>query len=357
MPVSVTSDVSRWPLPAVRREQAGEGVVAIFDWPPASPVYYQERHRYDALQSDYMTLINRATGDYTSTECNVDYAAWATLVELLEARKRSEELDRLLTVAYKNLRTWDRRVGPDPVIVAEFKTQRGLFATALGGRVADAASPCRTRMIPSAHRPPQRLRFHQLRVTQGAVPAFDRRALGFERQAHYWGSPIGREPRATPASPSATSPSGASKTTRLSRTSTSGPRRACGRPVFHLRCDGRSSRHQAPDRLMGTSVRNRRTGHWWRNLGDSANDAALHTGRLTRPWTKHRHHGRSKFRSVNVGPTLCWRQAGGDAGAHDTGRMERRQDRAGCMTASPRTSAYGADWQRGLARQRAGAAP
>lgn len=126
VPTSVTGDISRSPINGVRREQAGDGVLAVFDSPPNHPVYYQERHRYAALQSDYMSLVNRATGDATSTDCNIDYIAWATVVELLEARQRSDTSDRLLKVAYKNLSVWDDRVGANPTVVPEFRTQGGI---------------------------------------------------------------------------------------------------------------------------------------------------------------------------------------------------------------------------------------
>lgn len=128
---SPTGNVQRYPLQATREAGGGDGVMAIFDSPPACPVYYYERHRYAALQADYMSLVNRATGDGGSTDCNDDYIAWATMLELLEPRKRNAEMDRLLLVATKNTRVWDRRVGADPKILPKHTTQGGIALRSL----------------------------------------------------------------------------------------------------------------------------------------------------------------------------------------------------------------------------------
>ena len=104
------------------RELAGDGASALADtWAPgAYPCYYQERHRFDALQSDYMSLVHRATGSGTNTTCPVQYVAWATVVELLEARERNTELERCYQNARKQLTIADRRYGFDPFVAPEF---------------------------------------------------------------------------------------------------------------------------------------------------------------------------------------------------------------------------------------------
>lgn len=105
----------------VNRETAGDGAVVLGDEPPGRwPCYYIERHSYTVLQTDYFSKVDRATGDGTSTDCPIDYIAWATIVELLEARKRTDDLDRLLLVATKNLRVFDRTYGMDPFVAPQF---------------------------------------------------------------------------------------------------------------------------------------------------------------------------------------------------------------------------------------------
>lgn len=126
IPTEVRGRLQRSPIHGVNRERAGDGVMAIFDCPPAGPVYYRERHRYAALQSAYMTAANRETGDAASTDCNIDYIAAATVVELLQGRKLSDDLKIVLGQAMRDLRTWDRRVGADPLAVFETKNQSRL---------------------------------------------------------------------------------------------------------------------------------------------------------------------------------------------------------------------------------------
>ncbi len=125
LPTTPTGSVSWARIDGVNRRPAGDGVMAVFDSPPNCPVYYAERHRYTALQSDYMTKADRAEGDQTETDCNDDYLCWATLVELLEpqAPTLNAAQQGVLRDAYKNLRSWDRRVGADPLIIPEHTTQ------------------------------------------------------------------------------------------------------------------------------------------------------------------------------------------------------------------------------------------
>lgn len=126
LPASVTGSISWHKINGVNRRPAGDGVVAVFDSPPgSSPVYYAERHRYSALQSDYMTKADRTEGDVTETDCNEDYACWATIVELLEpqAATLSGALAGVLRDALKNLHSWERRVGADPLVIAESSVQ------------------------------------------------------------------------------------------------------------------------------------------------------------------------------------------------------------------------------------------
>ena len=120
LPSSPSKTVYRQEL-QFSREQAGDGATLLGDESPGQyPCYYQERHRFDALQSDYMSLVHRATGSGTNTTCPVQYIAWATIVELLEARERNTELERLYKTARKELTIWDRRVGFDPFVAPEF---------------------------------------------------------------------------------------------------------------------------------------------------------------------------------------------------------------------------------------------
>jgi len=123
---SDVGSVSWTPITGVQRMSAGAGVMAVFTSPPGvSPVYYSERHRYAALQSDYMTKADRTEGDMTSTDCNDDYLCWATLVELFEPRAATLTATEQAVYrdAVKRLNAWDRRVGADPLIIPEHTTQ------------------------------------------------------------------------------------------------------------------------------------------------------------------------------------------------------------------------------------------
>lgn len=127
LPSEATGPVHWTPIRGVQRMAAGAGVMAVFDSPPGiSPVYYSERHRYAALQSDYMTKADRTEGDQTDTDCNDDYLCWATLVELLEPRAATlnDAEQGVYRDAVKNLKAWDRRVGADPLVVPE-RTNQG----------------------------------------------------------------------------------------------------------------------------------------------------------------------------------------------------------------------------------------
>lgn len=120
LPTGVTGTKQRQPVAGVRREQAGDGVTLLFDAPPVRPVYFRVAHRYAALQADYMTAVQRATGDAAVTDCDVDYAAWAAAVELLELGGQD---DRTLKLALKNLNAIDARLGADPMLAPQFQTQ------------------------------------------------------------------------------------------------------------------------------------------------------------------------------------------------------------------------------------------
>jgi len=124
LPTSATGGLQRAPIYGVNREPAGLGVMATFASPPGvAPVYYWERHRYAALSTAYMTAAQREVHDAASTDCNVDYIAAATVVELLQGRKLGDELQNVMRQAMIDLRTWDRRVGADPKPISESKTQ------------------------------------------------------------------------------------------------------------------------------------------------------------------------------------------------------------------------------------------
>ena len=128
LPTTPTGSVSWTRIDGVNRRPAGDGVMAVFDAPPACPVYYSERHRYAALQSDYMTKADRTEGDATSTDCNDDYLCWATIVELFEPRTSTLNAAQqgVYRDAIKRLHAWDRRVGADPLSIPEHTTQGGI---------------------------------------------------------------------------------------------------------------------------------------------------------------------------------------------------------------------------------------
>jgi hypothetical protein len=73
-------------------------------------VFWEERHFYDALQTDYWTNVHRVTGDTASTDCPLEYVAAATVCELLEGRPG--EWGAILDRATKDLALWDAQVGP-----------------------------------------------------------------------------------------------------------------------------------------------------------------------------------------------------------------------------------------------------
>ena len=125
LPSAPTSAVTWQKINDVNRRPAGDGVMAVFDSPPDFPVFYSERHRYAALQSDYMTKADRTEGDMTSTDCNDDYLCWATIVELFEPRAATLTATEQAVYrdAVKRLNAWDRRVGADPLIIPEHTTQ------------------------------------------------------------------------------------------------------------------------------------------------------------------------------------------------------------------------------------------
>lgn len=126
LPSSATGAVNWTPIRGVQRMAAGAGVMGVFDSAPGvSPVYYSERHRYSALQSDYMTKFDRTEGDQADTDCNDDYLCWATIVELLEPRATTLNAAQagVLRDAVVRLHAWDRRVGADPLVIPESTTQ------------------------------------------------------------------------------------------------------------------------------------------------------------------------------------------------------------------------------------------
>lgn len=134
LPSGVRGGRRRSKITDVRREYGGDNVLAVFDEPPGRwPVYYMERHRYTALQSTYTSLAQREVGDAATTDCNVDYAAWGTMVALLEPNSEilTPPLARLLQTAKRELRQWDRRVGADPLIAPEFTEQGSVYLAAL----------------------------------------------------------------------------------------------------------------------------------------------------------------------------------------------------------------------------------
>lgn len=113
---------SAYEIDGVQRIPAGDGLALLFSTAPGHhPVYYNERHRYAALQTDYLAASDRITGDAATTDCPLAYIEAATLVELLKplGSDLPSSVAALLLAATEELRTWERRVGPDPFIVHE----------------------------------------------------------------------------------------------------------------------------------------------------------------------------------------------------------------------------------------------
>ena len=121
LPTTVNGNLFREEIRALR-DPAGDGVTLLISDGGAGqlPVYYQERHRYAALQSDWMAVSDRTTGDAASSDVNVDYAAWALIVAILEPLERTGQLNRLYLDAAKNLREMQREFGMDPMVAPEF---------------------------------------------------------------------------------------------------------------------------------------------------------------------------------------------------------------------------------------------
>lgn len=62
----------------------GGQVRVVFDEPIGTrAIFYEEFATYAALQTTYTTAAGRRTGDAASTDCPLEYAAWATLRELV----------------------------------------------------------------------------------------------------------------------------------------------------------------------------------------------------------------------------------------------------------------------------------
>lgn len=123
--------IRRQAIDDVNRERSGAGVRLTFAQPPGQrggPVYYQARHRYPALQSDYLTKTQRVQGDETLTDCPDDYIDAATTVVLYEGPSAASSPDAkaVLTLALKDLGAAERQWGPDPVHVPERRNQGGI---------------------------------------------------------------------------------------------------------------------------------------------------------------------------------------------------------------------------------------
>lgn len=92
------------PVSGVKRRQTGTGVLLEFgDAPGVYPTYYEEKHRYAALQTDYLTASDRTTGDAASTDCELQLVEAATVVELLENMREHPVLNRIYLAAVKDL--------------------------------------------------------------------------------------------------------------------------------------------------------------------------------------------------------------------------------------------------------------
>lgn len=82
---------------------------------PPYGIFWEERHYYAALQSDYYTATDRVTGDTASTDCPLEYIVAATVCELLEGRTQTKEFGDVLGLATQDLNAWDSTLGPEPV--------------------------------------------------------------------------------------------------------------------------------------------------------------------------------------------------------------------------------------------------
>lgn len=120
-------DGDRQTFDNLNRERAGAGARIRFPSPPGrsgGPVYYQERHRYAALQTDYLTAVQREIGDAATTDCPLLYVEAATVCTLLEGMVTTRpELKPLLLTAEMDLAAWEREWGADPIIVEEPRNQ------------------------------------------------------------------------------------------------------------------------------------------------------------------------------------------------------------------------------------------
>lgn len=103
------------------RERAAARVRLRFPHAVASAygVYYEERHFFAALQTDYLTALDRTTGDAASTDCPLEYIEAATVVELLESMPRDADLEKKYLVAVKDLNQIERDMGPEPMVPPE----------------------------------------------------------------------------------------------------------------------------------------------------------------------------------------------------------------------------------------------
>lgn len=117
------SDEYRRTYDGVERKRFSDGVQFI-GVEADRPVFYDERHAYAALQTDYLAASDRTTGDDATTDCRLEYAEAATTCELLgHMGQRDPELAQILIDAEKDLNYWESQQGPDAEITPEPRNQ------------------------------------------------------------------------------------------------------------------------------------------------------------------------------------------------------------------------------------------
>lgn len=118
-PTTPSRSNHRYERDDIDRHRGGAGVRVYLPGGAHWPTYYEERHRYTALQSTYFTAADREIGDAATTTADKDYIEAATVVELLENVARNDELQQIYDVAVKDLAVAEALYGPEEKIVTE----------------------------------------------------------------------------------------------------------------------------------------------------------------------------------------------------------------------------------------------
>lgn len=107
------------------RTQVGNRVTLWFN-PGLSEeaVWYYERGYFNALQTTYLTVAGRSTGDAATTDCPIEYAASVTaaLVAEFYMQKYGADWQDDFVQAKSRWNYWEGQFGPEPKIVMENET-------------------------------------------------------------------------------------------------------------------------------------------------------------------------------------------------------------------------------------------